>query len=35
RINRRFFIAQLFDRLLCACSSTTTITYKQLISETS
>jgi transposase-like protein len=35
RINRRFFAPQLFDRLLCACSSTTTITYKQLISETS
>jgi transposase-like protein len=35
RINRRFFTAQLFDRILCACSSTTTLTYKQLISETS
>jgi transposase-like protein len=34
RINRRFFIAQLFDRLLCAYSSTITITYKQFISET-
>jgi transposase-like protein len=33
RVNRRFFTAQLFDRLLCACSSTSTITYKMLVSE--
>jgi transposase-like protein len=35
RINRRFFTSQLFDRLLCACSATSTITYKNLISEAS
>jgi hypothetical protein len=35
RINRRFFTSQLFDRLLCACSATSTITYKSLISEAS
>jgi transposase-like protein len=35
RVNRRFFASQLFDRLLCACSSTSTITYKMLVSELS
>jgi transposase-like protein len=35
RVNRRSFAAQLFDRLLCACSSTSTITYKMLVSELS
>jgi transposase-like protein len=35
RVNRRFFASQLFDRLLCACSSTSTITYKTLVSEVS
>jgi transposase-like protein len=33
RINRRLFSAQLFDRLLCACASTSTITYQNLISD--
>ena len=32
RLNRRFFPNELFDRLLCACISTDTITYKQLVS---
>ncbi|GHV02027.1 hypothetical protein FACS189485_01500 [Spirochaetia bacterium] len=31
RMNRRFFASQLFDRLLCACSSTSTVTYKNLV----
>jgi transposase-like protein len=31
RMNRRFFASQLFDRLLCACSATSTVTYKKLI----
>jgi predicted RNA-binding Zn-ribbon protein involved in translation (DUF1610 family)/transposase-like protein len=31
RINRRFFASQLFDRLLCACASTVTVTYKNLV----
>jgi transposase-like protein len=31
RMNRRFFAPQLFDRLLCACSSTSTVTYKTLV----
>jgi transposase-like protein len=35
RINRRFFTSQLFNRLLCACSDTSTVTYKTLVSEVS
>jgi transposase-like protein len=35
RMNRRFFTALLFNRLLYACASASTITYKQLVSETS
>jgi hypothetical protein len=31
RMNRRFFAPQLFDRLLCACTSTATVTYKSLV----
>jgi transposase-like protein len=31
RANRRFFASELFDRLLCACASTMTITYKKLV----
>jgi transposase-like protein len=31
RANRRFFASELFNRLLCACSSTTTVTYKELV----
>jgi hypothetical protein len=35
RVNRRFYAPQIFDRLLCACSSTSTVTYKMLVSESS
>ena len=35
RLNRRFFPNKLFDRLLCACISTATITYKQLVARQS
>jgi transposase-like protein len=31
RFNRRIFVNQLFNRLLEACASTTTITYAQLV----
>jgi hypothetical protein len=35
RMNRRFVASQLFDRLLCACASTATVTYQMLVSESS
>ncbi|GHV86958.1 hypothetical protein AGMMS50255_2540 [Spirochaetia bacterium] len=31
RANRRMFKTQLFNRLLCACTATATITYKNLV----
>jgi transposase-like protein len=34
RMNRRFFASELFDRLLCACTSTETVTYKNLVNLT-
>jgi hypothetical protein len=33
RLNRRFFQNELFDRLLCACASTATITYRNLVTS--
>jgi transposase-like protein len=33
RANRRFFAGELFDRLVCACVSTSTVTYRQLVMQ--